>query len=162
VWPRSITLPSLFQNSAAPRWPWTADHILMPSELTLWLLGLDIGMTFNPPRRPQNNGVLERSQGTGKRWRDLAGLREAAARANRPTEERLAGETLWADVAAFLKEAEEKAAREQQLVEAGQLAQRGLGLSQEKKWAEAEPLLRQSLDLREKKEPDAWTTFNRQ
>lgn len=40
----------------------------LPSELTLWLLGLDIGITFNPPRRPQDNGVIERSQGTGKRW----------------------------------------------------------------------------------------------
>jgi hypothetical protein len=32
------------------------------------LLGLDIGIKFNPPRRPQDNGVIERSQGTGKRW----------------------------------------------------------------------------------------------
>jgi hypothetical protein len=40
----------------------------LPAELTLWLLGLDIGITFNPPRRPQDNGVIERSQGTGKRW----------------------------------------------------------------------------------------------
>jgi hypothetical protein len=40
----------------------------LPSELTLWLLGLDIGILFNPPRRPQDNGVIERSQGTGKRW----------------------------------------------------------------------------------------------
>ena len=47
--------------------PWGA-MVDLPSELTLWLLGLDIGMTFNPPRRPQNNGVIERSQGTGKRW----------------------------------------------------------------------------------------------
>jgi tetratricopeptide (TPR) repeat protein len=45
-------------------------------------------------------------------------------------------------------------------LEAGQLAQMGLGLLQEKKWAEAEPLLRQSLAIREKKEADAWTTFN--
>jgi hypothetical protein len=25
-------------------------------------------MIWNPPRRPQDNGVVERSQGTGKRW----------------------------------------------------------------------------------------------
>ena len=47
--------------------PWGA-MVDLPSELTLWLLGLDIGIMFNPPRRPQDNGVIERSQGTGKRW----------------------------------------------------------------------------------------------
>jgi tetratricopeptide (TPR) repeat protein len=45
---------------------------------------------------------------------------------------------------------------------AGQLAQRGLGLLQQKKWAQAEPLIRQSLAIREKMQPDAWTTFNTQ
>lgn len=40
----------------------------LPPELALWLIGLDIGMIWNPPRRPQDNGVVERSQGTGKRW----------------------------------------------------------------------------------------------
>jgi hypothetical protein len=47
--------------------PWGA-MVDLPAELTLWLLGLDIGILFNPPRRPQDNGVIERSQGTGKRW----------------------------------------------------------------------------------------------
>src|SRR5262249_53297983 len=64
------------------------------------------------------------------------------------------------DVAALVKKAEEKAAQEQQLAEAGQLAQRGLGLLQQQKWAEAEPLLRQCLAIREKMQPDAWATFN--
>jgi hypothetical protein len=32
------------------------------------LIGLGIAMIWNPPRRPQDNGVVERSQGTGKRW----------------------------------------------------------------------------------------------
>jgi hypothetical protein len=36
--------------------------------LALWLIGLDVAMIWNPPRRPQDNGVIERSQGTGKRW----------------------------------------------------------------------------------------------
>jgi transposase InsO family protein len=36
--------------------------------LALWLIGLGVGMIWNPPRRPQDNGVVERSQGTGKRW----------------------------------------------------------------------------------------------
>jgi hypothetical protein len=39
-----------------------------PTDLALWLIGLDIAMIWNPPRRPQDNGVVERSQGTGKRW----------------------------------------------------------------------------------------------
>jgi hypothetical protein len=39
-----------------------------PSELALWLIGLGIGMIWNTPRRPQENGVVERSQGTGHRW----------------------------------------------------------------------------------------------
>jgi hypothetical protein len=34
----------------------------------MWLIGLDIEMIWNPPARPQDNGVVERSQGTGKRW----------------------------------------------------------------------------------------------
>jgi serine/threonine-protein kinase len=93
---------------------------------------------------------------------DLAGIRDKDALAKLPAEERAACEKLWAGVAALLKKAEEKAAEEQQLAEAGTLAQRGLGLLQEKKWADAEPLLRQSLALRAKMQPDAWPTFNTQ
>jgi hypothetical protein len=92
--------------------------------------------------------------------RDLASLREAAALAKLPAEDRVACETLWAEVAALVKKAEEKANQEQQLAEAGELAQRGLGLLQQKKWGEAEPLLRESLAIRETAQPDAWTTFN--
>jgi hypothetical protein len=29
---------------------------------------MGVAMTWNPARRPQDNGVVERSQGTGKRW----------------------------------------------------------------------------------------------
>jgi tetratricopeptide (TPR) repeat protein len=43
---------------------------------------------------------------------------------------------------------------------AGILAHIGLGLLEQKKWAEAEPLLRECLAIRAKAEPDAWTTFN--
>jgi hypothetical protein len=39
-----------------------------PTELALWLIGSGIGMIWNPPRSPQDNGVIERSQGTGKNW----------------------------------------------------------------------------------------------
>ena len=34
----------------------------------MWLLGLEVGVAPNPPRRPQDNGVVERSQGTAERW----------------------------------------------------------------------------------------------
>jgi serine/threonine protein kinase/tetratricopeptide (TPR) repeat protein len=45
---------------------------------------------------------------------------------------------------------------------AGMLAQIGSTLLQDKKWSEAEPLLRESLAIREKTQPDVWSTFNAQ
>jgi transposase InsO family protein len=39
-----------------------------PTGLELWLAGLGVEVRANPPRRPQDNGVVERSQGAGKRW----------------------------------------------------------------------------------------------
>ena len=45
---------------------------------------------------------------------------------------------------------------------ASQLAQIGLTLLGQKKWIEAEPLLRESLAIREKTQPDVWSTFNTQ
>lgn len=39
-----------------------------PTDLALWLIGLGVTMIWNPARSPQDNGVVERSQGTGKRW----------------------------------------------------------------------------------------------
>jgi tetratricopeptide (TPR) repeat protein len=45
---------------------------------------------------------------------------------------------------------------------AGPLALLGLNLLRQRKYAEAEPLLRDCLGLREKAEPDAWSTFNAQ
>ena len=36
-------------------------------------------MLWNPPRRPQDNGVVERSQGTGKRWGDAKTCRNPEA-----------------------------------------------------------------------------------
>ena len=47
--------------------PWGSSGDL-PPDLALWLLGLDVVVDPNPPRQPQKNGVVERSQGTGKRW----------------------------------------------------------------------------------------------
>jgi tetratricopeptide (TPR) repeat protein len=42
------------------------------------------------------------------------------------------------------------------------LAPIGLSLLQQKKWTEAEPLLRECLAIREKTQPDVWSTFNTQ
>jgi hypothetical protein len=50
-------------------YPWGSSGDL-PTELGLWLLGLGIELVYNPPRRPQHNGVVERSQDTGQRWAD--------------------------------------------------------------------------------------------
>jgi len=48
-------------------WPWGSAGEL-PTDLALWLIGLGLQVHWNPPRCPQKNGVVERSQGTGKRW----------------------------------------------------------------------------------------------
>jgi len=42
------------------------------------------------------------------------------------------------------------------------LSQCGAALLELKAWAEAEPILRECLEIREKKEPDDWRTFNAQ
>ncbi len=43
---------------------------------------------------------------------------------------------------------------------ADSLAQLGSSLGQLGVWGEAEPVLREALRIREKRQPDAWTTFN--
>jgi hypothetical protein len=47
--------------------PWGATGGL-PTALALWLVGLGVGVTWNPPRRPRANAVVERSQGVGQSW----------------------------------------------------------------------------------------------
>jgi hypothetical protein len=47
--------------------PWGSWSDLPPA-LALWLIGLGIELIWNDPCRPQQNGVVERSQGTAKRW----------------------------------------------------------------------------------------------
>jgi hypothetical protein len=47
--------------------PWGSPSDL-PTDLALWLIGLGVQMHWNHPNRPQENGVVERSQGTGQCW----------------------------------------------------------------------------------------------
>jgi len=47
--------------------PW-ANWNDLPMALALWLVGLGLDLIFNPPRCPQHNGVVEKSQDTGQRW----------------------------------------------------------------------------------------------
>jgi hypothetical protein len=58
--------------------PWGSPRGDLPSELALWLIGLGVEVTWNDPRKPQQNGVVERSQGTGKRWAEPEACAAAA------------------------------------------------------------------------------------
>ena len=57
--------PERLRVDNGPPWGTRGD---LPTDLELWLLGVEVGVAPNPPRRPQDNGVVERSQGTGKQW----------------------------------------------------------------------------------------------
>jgi hypothetical protein len=58
-------LPLRFRVDNGTPWGSSGD---LPTDLALWVLGLDVDLLFIPPCRPDKNGVIERSQGTGKRW----------------------------------------------------------------------------------------------
>lgn len=47
--------------------PWVSSWGL-PSDLELWLAGLAVALHMIRVRCPEDNGTIERSQGTGKRW----------------------------------------------------------------------------------------------
>ena len=47
--------------------PWGSWSDL-PPPLALWLVGLGLRLLWNPPRRPQANGVVERSHGVAQAW----------------------------------------------------------------------------------------------
>jgi hypothetical protein len=76
--------------------PWGSDdgH---PPELACWLIGLGVEVVWNPPRRPQKNGVVERSQGVAKCWAepwtcaDAAELQRRADETDRLQREAYAG-----------------------------------------------------------------------
>lgn len=48
-------------------WPWGSWNDLPPA-LALWLLGLGVAVTWNRPRRAQENGVVERAHGVLQQW----------------------------------------------------------------------------------------------
>lgn len=55
-----------------------------PTDLALWLIGLGVALDWNPPRRPPDKGVIERSPGTAQRWAaPAAGARVAALQRRR-------------------------------------------------------------------------------
>jgi hypothetical protein len=57
--------------------PWGSQGDL-PTDLACWLAGLGVDLLTNPPRRPQDNGVIERYQGVGKSWGEPQTCRSAA------------------------------------------------------------------------------------
>jgi hypothetical protein len=57
--------------------PWGSQGDL-PTDLACWLAGLGVGVLLNPPRRPEDNGVVERSQGVGKAWGEPSHCTSAA------------------------------------------------------------------------------------
>ena len=58
-------LPGCLRVDNGPPWGSTGDF---PTALSLWVIGLGVEMHWNSPRSPQENGVVERSQGTSARW----------------------------------------------------------------------------------------------
>lgn len=58
-------------------WPWGGGFDL-PTVFALWLIGLGLGVHFNPACQPQDNGVIERTNGLGQRWAEVRQCRSAA------------------------------------------------------------------------------------
>jgi transposase InsO family protein len=50
--------------------PWGSAGDL-PPDLALWLIGLGIDLHWNDAHAPRQNGIVERSQGVGKRWTEV-------------------------------------------------------------------------------------------
>jgi hypothetical protein len=58
--------------------PW-GERYDLPPDLALWLLGLGVGLHWNPPRQPRYNAVVERSHGVSQCWAEVEGCAGAAA-----------------------------------------------------------------------------------
>jgi transposase len=56
--------------------PWGSAGDL-PPDLALWLIGLGIDLHWNDAHAPRQNGIVERSQGLGKRWAEVEQCRSA-------------------------------------------------------------------------------------
>jgi len=57
--------PERFRVDNGTPWGSCGD---LPTDLALWLIGLEMTVMWNPPRQPQKNGKVERSQGVGQAW----------------------------------------------------------------------------------------------
>jgi transposase InsO family protein len=66
--------------------PWGTSNDL-PSALSLWLAGLGIARHHNDPPRPQQNGVVESTQGTSQRWAEPGRCADFAELCRRVAEE---------------------------------------------------------------------------
>jgi hypothetical protein len=58
-------------------YPWGSWGDL-PTDLALWVLGLGVEMIWNRPRRPEENGVVERAQGVTQQWIEPGRCADAA------------------------------------------------------------------------------------
>lgn len=72
-------LISVFKNRGVPHWikvdngrPFGDPKLELVPPLALWLIGLGIKVIWNPPATPQDNGVVERSQGVMGNWTEFA------------------------------------------------------------------------------------------
>lgn len=68
-------LPERLRSDNGYPWGSTGDF---PPELALWVIGLGVDMVWIPPGCPQENGVVERAQGTGQKWAEPERCRTAA------------------------------------------------------------------------------------
>jgi hypothetical protein len=57
--------PCIIQADNGSPWGSWSD---LPPPLASWLIGLGVQMRWIPPRRPQKNGVVERSHGVTQAW----------------------------------------------------------------------------------------------
>ena len=57
--------PERFRVNNGSPWGSRSD---LPTDLALWLIGLEVGVDCNLPRHPQGNGVVESAQRTAQRW----------------------------------------------------------------------------------------------